>query len=52
MFTDEGDLVLDAYFGTGTTGAVALKTGRKFIGIEQLDDHYEKSITRLKSNRW
>lgn len=49
MFTDEGDLVLDAYFGTGTTGAVALKTGRKFIGIEQLDDHYEKSITRLKS---
>ncbi len=47
-FTDEGDYVLDAYFGTGTTGAVALKTNRRFIGLEQLDDHYEKSIARLK----
>ena len=46
-FTDEGDYVLDAYFGTGTTGAVALKTNRRFIGLEQLDEHYEKSIARL-----
>ena len=47
MFTNENDLVLDAYLGSGTTGAVALKTGRRFIGIEQLSDHYEKSIQRL-----
>ena len=32
--TDPGDLVLDAYLGSGTTGAVAIKTGRRFIGIE------------------
>lgn len=46
-FTDENDYVLDAYFGTGTTGAVALKMNRKFIGFEQLDSHYEKSKRRL-----
>lgn len=46
-FTDENDYILDAYFGTGTTGAVALKMHRKFIGLEQLDSHYEKSIKRL-----
>lgn len=49
MTTKEGDLVLDAYFGTGTTGAVALKTGRWFIGIEQLDAHFEKALIRLSS---
>jgi modification methylase len=33
--TAPGDLVLDPFFGTGTTGAVALKLGRRFIGIER-----------------
>jgi adenine-specific DNA-methyltransferase len=35
--SQEGDLVLDPYLGSGTTAAVALKTGRKFIGIESGD---------------
>ena len=46
--TKQSDLVLDAYFGTGTTGAVAMKMGRKFIGLEQLDSHYNKSIARME----
>ena len=47
MLSKENDIVLDAYFGTGTTGAVALKMGRHFIGIEQLDSHFDKATTRL-----
>lgn len=47
--TNENDIVLDAYFGTGTTGAVAMKMGRKFIGIEQLDSHFELAKTRLNN---
>ncbi|MGN7438516.1 MAG: site-specific DNA-methyltransferase [Alcanivorax sp.] len=37
--TRKGDTVLDPFFGTGTTGAVAKKLGRSFIGIEQ-DETY------------
>ena len=33
--TDPGDLVLDAYLGSGTTTAVAHKTGRRWIGVER-----------------
>lgn len=47
MATKNNDIVLDAYFGTGTTGAVAMKMGRRFIGIEQLDSHIELAKTRL-----
>jgi hypothetical protein len=33
--TKRGDVILDPFFGTGTTGAVAKRLNRKFIGIEQ-----------------
>lgn len=37
--TKPGDVVLDPFFGTGTSGAAAKRLGRKFIGIEQ-DESY------------
>ena len=40
--SNPGDLVLDPFFGTGTTGAVAKKLGRHFIGIER-DPTYAKA---------
>ena len=37
--TKPGDIVLDPFFGTGTTGAVAKRLGRQFVGIER-DEAY------------
>ncbi len=39
--SDRGDVVLDPFFGTGTTGAVAKKLGRHWIGIER-DPEYAR----------
>ena len=45
MATKEGDIVVDFFAGTGTTGAVALKTGRQFILCEQMD-YVERLTTK------
>ena len=42
-----GDTVLDPFFGTGTTGAVARRLGRRWIGIEQQDDYIEAARERI-----
>ncbi|OMO20926.1 DNA methylase N-4 [Vibrio lentus] len=48
LATNPGDLVLDSFAGSGTTGAVAQKMGRRWIMVE-LGDHCEASIVpRLK----
>ena len=45
--TNPGDIVLDPFFGTGTTGAVAKKLGRHFIGIEADATYAEAAMTRI-----
>ncbi|MDO5631806.1 MAG: site-specific DNA-methyltransferase [Paracoccus sp. (in: a-proteobacteria)] len=45
--TNPGDVVLDPFFGTGTTGAVAKMLGRDFIGIEREDAYREVAARRL-----
>jgi modification methylase len=42
-----GDIVLDPFFGTGTTGAVARKLGRHFIGIERDETYVAAALKRL-----
>lgn len=44
-----GDVVLDPFFGTGTTGAVAKKLGRNFIGLEREDSYIKVAEKRIKS---
>lgn len=46
-FTNEGDLVLDSFLGSGTTAAVAHKMGRRYIGIELGDHCYSHCKPRL-----
>ncbi|MBV4421009.1 site-specific DNA-methyltransferase [Clostridium tyrobutyricum] len=46
--TEEGDIVLDFFLGSGTTCAVAHKLGRRFIGIEQMDYINTISVPRLQ----
>ncbi len=45
--TNEGDVVLDPFFGTGTTGAVAKMLGRHFIGIEREEGYREVAGRRI-----
>lgn len=42
-----GDLVLDPFMGSGTTGIAAVKTGRRFIGIEMNPDYFEVARQRI-----
>ena len=46
--TKPGDVVLDPFFGTGTTGAVAKRLGRKWLGIEREDAYIEAAEERIE----
>ncbi|MFA7432952.1 MAG: site-specific DNA-methyltransferase [Gemmobacter sp.] len=45
--TNPGDVVLDPFFGTGTTGAVARMLGRDFIGIEREESYRKVAEARI-----
>lgn len=45
----KGDVVLDAFFGSGSTGKSALKLGRKVIGIEFEEETYLKTKAELEA---
>lgn len=47
--TNEGDLVLDSFLGSGTTCAVAQKMGRKYIGIEMGEHAITHCVPRMKA---
>jgi modification methylase len=47
--TNAGDIVLDPFFGTGTTGAVARRLGRQWIGIEREQRYVRVAHERIAS---
>jgi modification methylase len=49
--SEVGDTVLDPFFGTGTTGAVAKKMGRRFIGLEREEEYIKIARERIKKVR-
>ncbi|HEX8387802.1 MAG TPA: site-specific DNA-methyltransferase, partial [Sphingomonas sp.] len=44
-----GDVVLDPFFGTGTTGAVAKRLGRRWIGIEREAEYCAAAVERIEA---
>jgi modification methylase len=49
--TEVGDVVLDPFFGSGTTGAVAKKLGRRYLGIEREPEYVKLAEQRLAKVR-
>jgi site-specific DNA-methyltransferase (adenine-specific) len=50
-YSNEGDTILDPFFGSGTTGVAAVRMGRHFIGIEINPDYCKIAEKRIKDER-
>ena len=49
-WSNNGDIILDPFMGSGTTGKMALLNNRKFIGIEKVEEYFEISKQRMLIN--
>ena len=49
LFSEKGDLILDYHLGSGTTAATCHKLKRRYIGLEQIQNQIDLSITRLNN---
>jgi DNA modification methylase len=47
--SNEGDVVLDPFLGSGTTAVAANESGRRFIGCELDEEYYTKAMARIES---
>jgi site-specific DNA-methyltransferase (adenine-specific) len=47
-FTNEGDMVVDFFMGSGSIGVACVQTGRNFIGIEIDEDYFKIAERRIK----
>lgn len=50
LFTQNGDVVLDPFMGSGTTNLAAKKRGRNSIGIEILPDYFDIASSKLRGD--
>lgn len=51
VHTNENDIVLDPFMGSGSTGVASIKNGRKFIGIELDKEYFNIANDRLESTK-
>ncbi len=49
LWTNPGDIVLDPFMGIGSTGYVALRSKRKFIGCELKESYFIQAVANLRS---
>lgn len=47
-WSNEGDLVFDCFMGSNTTGKMALKNNRRYIGVEKVDEYFEIAKNRIE----
>ncbi|WWU65426.1 site-specific DNA-methyltransferase [Clostridium baratii] len=45
--SNAGDIILDPFMGSGSTGIACLETGRRFIGIELDERYYKLAVNRI-----
>lgn len=50
LITNEGDVVIDPFMGTGTTGVACKMLNRNFIGIELMEEYFNISKERLEKD--
>lgn len=48
IHTNKGEIILDPFMGSGSTGEAALVLGRKFVGVEMSKDYFDISLKRLQ----
>lgn len=53
-WSNEGDIILDPFMGSGTTGVACVNTNRNFIGIELSEEYYNIAKERIEKaqNKW
>ena len=48
LWTNDNDLVFDPFAGIGSTGYIAIKTGRRFLGIELKESYFNQAVGNLR----
>lgn len=48
LFSNPGDVILDPFAGSGTTGVACVRTGRRFIGVELIEKHFWSACERIE----
>jgi len=51
LFTEEGDVVLDPFIGSGTTALACIELSRHYIGIELMENYYKLALEAIAAHR-